>query len=753
MNKRLINLLALLFVLLLGTEAYAENRQADIEGTIEIPLAGLYKSNNMVRLNVHLKNNGEAFSGNMVIKRMNPDADQILSFKKEVTLKGGEEKWVYLDVPGENINGQQVAIGLMQKDSVVAQFPIAQNGNFNDLVVGVLSENPEAYDFLNLVKPWEQRNTIVKPLKAGDMPEESWILYNLDILALGGVPKGLTEPQIKAISEWVQSGGIMIVSGGESYASAKTTFGELLPFASTETSPRSLAELAEWAKVVPPVSTVQGLKESLDLFHIVDQGAGKVLVVAYDVLEEPLASWQGNKEVWLKIFKEFLLPPLTSIEARPMLDMNYGITELSYMIPGVASPNLAFIAFIWLLYIFIVSPVLYYYLKRKDKREAAWLVIPLLSIGLTAGVYFFGKYQVAKTDAIHTASMVNIVNDHLAKVDSATSILMVNGGSYTLKMNDNGLYIPGNAMGRPDASNLVKIKENGNIAFENVPYLSTQLAYGKSLRNDVGSFETMLYVEDNRLKGRIQNNTGLDLQDVGLRMGMQEFAIGALKKGEQTEIDQYFQKIYMSLPEPTDRNRIKEQTRLDRLQSLAKSTAWEWGQGALQPIQITGISTVEGFNLFDVLDRSEVPHYSTLVRQQTNLTSQPSGTVLFPYGTLPARMGEAQGSWSQFDPNVWELSEGFINFALKVHPDGIEVKRVEIPLNEAPYKPFEKKIYNVEKDQWETIQAEEPLVFEGKELAPYVTSGGEMVLRFRNQTAQNIVLPVPYFQVEGEEKK
>ncbi|MBP1933796.1 hypothetical protein [Ammoniphilus resinae] len=751
MKRNLISLLTLLFVLLLGTGAYAENRQADIEGTVEIPLAGVYKSNNMVRLNVHLKNNGEAFSGYMIIKQMNPNASEIPTMKKEITLQSGEEKSVHLNVPGENLNGQ-VAVGLVKRDMVVAQFPVAQSSNYNDLVIGVLSENPEAYDFLNLVKPWEQRNTIVKPLTAEDMPEESWILNNLDILALGEIPKDLTELQKEAIKEWVQSGGILIVSGGKSFGTAKASFGEVLPVTSTELAQRPLTELAEWARVDPPVPNVPALKELPTLFHTEDQGAGKVLVVAYDISQEPLATWQGNKEVWLKIFQESLLPSLNGYEAGPMLDMNYGVVELSYMIPGVTSPNLAFIALIWLLYIFIVSPVLYYYLKRKDKREVAWVVIPLLSIGLTAGVYFFGKYQVAKTDTTHTASMVNIFNDHFAKVDSAISLLMVNGGNYALQPNDNSLYIPGNGLGRPDLSNPVIIKENGNIAYENVPYLSTQLAYAKSVRNDVGSFETKLYVEDNRLKGRIQNNTALDLQDVVIRMGMQEFAIGALKKGQQMEIDHPFQKIYMSLPEPADRSRIKEQTRLDRLQSLAQSTAWEWGKASSQPILITGVSSDQGFDPFDVLDRSEIHHYSTLVRQQANLSSQPGGMILFPYGTLPARMGEAQGSWSQFDQNVWELSEGFINFALKVHPDGIEVKRVEIPLNEAPYKPFEKKIYNVEQDQWEAIRTDVPLVFEGDEWAPYMTSGGEIVLRFRNKTAQNIVLPVPYFQVEGEEK-
>jgi hypothetical protein len=116
------------------------------------------------------------------------------------------------------------------------------------------------------------------------------------------------------------------------------------------------------------------------------------------------------------------------------------------------------------------------------------------------------------------------------------------------------------------------------------------------------------------------------------------------------------------------------------------------------------------------------------------------------------RNGEIKGMVNQL-PDGWQIQKGSINFALKVEKTNqIDIKKVEIPLNETPYEPFEKQIYNVKTDQWESIQGKALCHIGQDQLAHYVTTGGEIVIRLINPTEQKWIAPIPYFQVEGVKK-
>lgn len=76
-----------------------------------------------------------------------------------------------------------------------------------------------------------------------------------------------------------------------------------------------------------------------------------------------------------------------------------------------------------------------------------------------------------------------------------------------------------------------------------------------------------------------------------------------------------------------------------------------------------------------------------------------------------------------------------------------------VPLNEAPYKPFTKNIYNVKKEQWETLDPDQPLILSEDEKDAYITPKGEIVLRFIHDSEERVFLTQPYFLVEGEVNK
>jgi hypothetical protein len=735
-------------ILLLCFPAWAMDGQSEIDMTVDMPLKGIYKPMNdqVVSVNVHLRNRGEPFAGEIVLRGGERTIDQDLSYRQEVIIPTQGKIEVSLRVLSNRLGSDRgVGVALLQKGKLVNWTPLSIGEVHQEWVVGVLSSTPDAFSFLNLAQTEPKRGISVRQLKLADMPEDAWTLDSLDVLALGNIPAGLTEKQQQAITNWVKSGGVLVVSGGKSLASVKAAFPELIPYSSDTAMENAkspiLAELSDFGSVRNFPQQIETLKSVPHLLTYSKAGNGKVLILAFDFTKEPFAGWSGNKQLWSTVLSQLL----SDADFQKQNDLaNNQLIETSRLIPGVTPPNLPLITGLWVIYILLIGPLLYIFLKKKDRREWAWGAIPLVSIVLAVGIYFLGKYQVAKTDVIHTASLVEILDPHLAKVKSAASVLMIQGGNYTVKRPSDSLFYA-NFIGRA-SEDPVLIKVDGSIQYEHVPYLTAQQAYAEMFRNNLGSLRTTLYVENNRLKGAIQNQTSFPLKEARIHLGAQVFELGNLNQGQLVQVNQPIQKIYLPQRDEEQLDQQKPPSRWDLLETIVNN-----GKDPNLPVksslQITAHSE-KGVPAFDAADRKETAYYSTLLVQNVQMDPAANGKVIYPFGSLPARIGEASGKWEPVQ-NGYQLDNGFLNIALKVQPEQFLAEKVEIPINEAPYRPFTIKLYNVKKNEWESVEQTKPLLLIREQLHNYLTPQGELIIRFINPTESRLILPIPYFQSEG----
>ncbi|MEW9671009.1 hypothetical protein [Ammoniphilus sp. 3BR4] len=733
-----------------GQIAEAEEKALDMDVSIEVPFHGIYKGGKMVRFSVHVKNHDEPFSGEMMVKQLDFVQPQTLSSPKQFQMEANEEKIVTIDVNSDQLmnGGRQVGVSILQDGKEVDWVPVHGLAPHHEWLIGVIAKDSNAFHFLSMAQPENGRNLSVKQLEPDAIPDESILMNHLDLLAIGDLSDDLEEDQINAIKEWIGSGGVLLVSGGKSYETVSKSFGDLLPYRSSETTLRDISsDLERLTDLKAPVEPVSVLKEAKNLFHTEKFGQGLILTVAYDVTEEPLVSWQGNKTLWHQALNQWLLDAMVRKDMRPLID--HGLLDVSYMTPGVTPPKFPLIAIIWGVYLLVVTPGLYLFLKRRDKREWAWILIPSLSILLTAGIYMLGKYWVAKEDSVHTVSSIQILDEQQAEVSSAASFLMVEGGTYTVDKADGTTIIP-LQIGNPQIEEKALSLELGAVQFKKIPYLSMKEVYSHSIRKDIGHIENQLYIEDERIRGKVGNLTSFDLKNVLLTVGMQEIPLGDLPMGKEMQIDKELQRVYVPESSLLDWQRegrfLSRWERMERLQRTSYDL-----NGSSIPVMISGLSE-EGIEIFNVRDREEEKYFSTMIRQSVALSPLPNGKQIFPYGTLPLRLGETKGNWEGMLGGYY-LSNGFMNFALKVQPNGVGVNRIVVPLNEAPYKPFTKNIYNVKKEQWETLQSDQPFVLSGAEKDAYITPQGEIVLRFIQDSEERVFLPQPYFLVEGEVNK
>ncbi|GAB7386934.1 hypothetical protein BSNK01_07700 [Bacillaceae bacterium] len=727
--------------------------------TYDLPLGGIVKSGDWTQLELRLQNRGEAFAGEVAIERLYPDQPQKSPIRKKVKLGQGEETQLSFIVPGEYV--VDGAVKIFDDQRVVQEEPIRNIERIEDgAVVGILSDRPESYHFLTLVPGEGAGRMAIRPLPAAEIPEDPLLLQTVDLLIVDKLERQrLNGRQAQAVERWVKAGGVMIVSGGEPYRFSRAMFPALLPLPYEGLERRTdLRELAAMAgEEALPFSSLETLKGVSGWVAAYEAGRGKVILPAFDPASEELSSWKGNVKLWQRIFADYRLSP--SLHAGKESDPYGRLVETRQQIPGVHPPSLKMITSVWAAYILLAGPVLYWFLKRRDRREWAWFIIPSLSLLLTVFVYTYGKQQIAGDNVIHTVSNVEILDPSLAHVESSASFFMVDGDAITLQTAEGAKAGPTQVSYREAGTVYYDRNERGQtlLHYENVPYLTLKQAYAEHFLTSAGQFVSRLHIRGDRLVGTLTNQTAYDFQQVIVTVGVQRFEFGPLKKGGTLSVDARMKKVLvpverMEQPRPHEDGGPAVPAEIARERLAVPSEAGDFlaDTGGLPAIEVLGVSE-DSVGVFRLSGKNAKATHWTYVRQLMRWQPDETEKWTFPYGTLPVTVEKAEGEGDTYPVEEgWHIRRGAVRFALWAQPRGIRTDRVEIPLHEAPFRPFAIRIYNVAAQQWEPVAKDRPLVIDGGNRERYLDPQGKVRLEIANPSEEALLSPYPYFYAEGE---
>ncbi|MGC5323864.1 hypothetical protein [Brevibacillus sp. SYSU BS000544] len=751
-RRILILVVALIYCSILPTSA-----TEDIDMEVTLPLGGLMKQGEWTRVEVKITNQGQDFSGTVQLEQKDfSPRDHANQFKQFVQVGKGETKKVNFEMPTDFLMNGDVFAHLQQGEKVIQTEAVVNNNQFMDRIGAVVDTNPNAFHFLSIRNEvngsWQEYN--IKAVRPNLMPEDAWILHNLDLLALGNADQSaLNEHQFKAIKEWVNQGGILLLSTGAGKDKILKQFEDVMPISAGRSGSKSqldeLRNLSGQERL--PITSLDVYNTDLPLFVSKQIGSGRILFVNYDVNAEPLASWQYNRQMWQHVLNTHkLIKPAESIGITNPMD--YSLRSLSRFIPGVSTPAVEWLAVIWIVYILVVAPLLYFLLKRKDRREWAWGVIPLLAIVLSAGVYTIGRLQITKSDASYNVTSVTILDDHTAKLATAATFLTVSGGSYQVK-SENGVHtIPLGALRGQDRFDNITLQhdeQNGNLfTYTQVPYLTGKQAVATSYRSDIGSFDNKLFVEQNQVKGSITNNTAFDMQNVYLDLGMQRFDLGSFKKGETKQVKETLKEIYLE-DELRDKQDVLAGPQLHEEIAQLKTSITKNGVMSVVT-RVVGVSE-QSLPVISMVGKEHNQFFYNVFNQQLKLAKSSNGRVHYPFGTLQVEAIREEGMTSRMGAFQWEVGKGSVTFRLYASPMDLAVTKIEIPLDYAPYRPFDKEIRNVKTNSWEKVNREKRIILD-KNVSDYINKDGFVEIRLSNTTNQRLSMPMPFFAVEGEER-
>lgn len=274
----------------------------------------------------------------------------------------------------------------------------------------------------NLVNPGASP---VRPLQFGrEMVPDRWIGFDAaDALVLGDFPHiSLAPTQIAALRGFVVGGGTLIAMGGSQAARlAGSPLKDLWPLAPTTSVSASSGEVSGLVeRYVPnpqnggdrlggapvvvtrgnltPDAVLQGGTANAPLFSLRDNGAGRTLFLSFDPSQPPFKGWSGQGLLWREVFNKIVKTrPLDAISPEQMSGMganfgggNFGNGEYTPTsatdilvsalgkAPQLKMPAVSDIAWFLALYVFFLVPLNYAILRFFDKRELAWVTIPVI---------------------------------------------------------------------------------------------------------------------------------------------------------------------------------------------------------------------------------------------------------------------------------------------------------------------------------------------------------------------------------------
>ena len=513
-----------------------------------ILLGGHARLGSWVAISVHLKNDGPAVSGEL---RLAGGAQGQTRFSKAVELptQSDQVHVLYAQPPAF---GGSLSVTLVDGDKTIASAkPTLTTHDATQLVVGVVAEHPERIvGNLDLLPNQNQVAPAIVSLTPDDLPErvEAWAA--IDRLVWQDVDsERLTTPQRAALTAWIAGGGRLVIAGGTSGPKALSAFPDsLLPYRPVVTTDVPAASLSGILCQAPPgATTLPALSGSLiegrTLASVGGQvvaaerpyGSGSVALIGFDPTVDWIAKTDTSGSLWRR-----LLPARTS-GGLTFSDDSMLVNAVSQL-PTLALPPITGLLALLIAYIVLIGPVNYLVLKRLDRREWAWITMPILIVVFAAGSYAYGA-ALRGSDVI--VNEIAIVRGAPGATEGAAQAYL---GVFSPSRSTYQVSVPGGA--------LLSTSINGDMfggvgsatvldVLQGDPARVRNLAVGfgslRTIRAEtpvpVPLIEADLRLEDGRLKGTIKNASEKQLEHPAVVLGQTVAVLDDLGPGAQATVD------------------------------------------------------------------------------------------------------------------------------------------------------------------------------------------------------------------------
>ncbi|MCB9420980.1 MAG: hypothetical protein H6667_14355 [Ardenticatenaceae bacterium] len=554
----IFHLVLLIFLSCVTAVPILAQEDSGITMTAQAGFDGFYKAEFGIPVYVNVANSGTAVTGELRIELGSAAIGDRIVYTNPIDLPTQSNKRVTLYV---NPVGFTNAITVQLVDgrgNLVAQAPTSTLSQLaaSDLLYGVVSPEPGELEFLENVTAHRSKAAVAF-LDLSDLPDVPPAWNGLDVLVLNDVDSGqFSAAQMAALQAWISTGGQLVVTGGPGWQKTAASLANWLPV--TISGSESMADLPALSLKTgepfrdpgPYLVTTSSLRRGEMLFHqdglpllAADRmGRGSVFFLALDPKLAPLLDWDGSERLWAEVANR--VPDLPAWGSG-VKDSYSAVTAVSSL-PSLALPSTVMLVLFLFVYVIVIGPANYLVLKRMNRRELAWVTIPIIILVFTGLAYFTG-FQIKGNDTIVNQMAV-------AYGQSGSDEMRVQSliGLYSPRRSSYDMTVPGGTLTRPFEQGFSGVTGSGSI--DAIQRGSDVTLTG--IRVDVSGTETFIadyYGPTPDISGQasleivgtavnlqatIQNNSDIPLQTVSLLMGSSIVEVGDIGPGQTAVVNE-----------------------------------------------------------------------------------------------------------------------------------------------------------------------------------------------------------------------
>lgn len=704
----------------LKVNASKNNSKYDL--SISYGIDGRYKYLKYMPVTVQINNLEQDFNGEVEVRVTSDSNGGYDAYCKEVSASKGEN--ISVTIPVKFLEGNNTGtVCIIENGKVLYEEKLLiSSGRISDgnAFTGLLSDDPTALGYLGNITYFDSNYSNTGKMNCvnltEDMLDENGLnIDGLDVIIINNYNMAnLSDNQYNSLNNWVNSGGTLLIgAGGNESKTINNINKSFLNITSNGTSEQNVKTGSESLNLILSQITLEDSVVTVnsnenELVYSLDRGAGKILITAFDLGLEPFISSNDAVIMLQDMLKGTFDKIYEGNYQGGYYSASYEVSNLLGNIPVDNTVSTLTLGIVLGVYAILVGIVIYLILKKMEKRDLIWGLIPITAIVFTVMIYFLGSKTKIKDVIVNSTNIISVDEDGRGQINSYIGIASKNKGNIKiekeedLKMqyisDDYYYYGEKNYNGKTLRVKTTYTNDNSyfTVANNNVAEVNKFKISGKEIV--MPKVENTLSIKDGKLEGTIKNNLDSDIKKLVIVSGKTVWDLGQVNKGEEISIadldnnassgllgyvnslsNEYYESRWNDQIDSKD-PKFKNIQRYTSLLTLLGDT--DYLGTTTKIIAITDLPVDYSLNL----ESKSISNYNlTAVIQEANIDfKDESGNISFPEGYFSYTVSELDNrvDYDYYDGYIY--GEGEIVLDYKID-DNVDVKEITI---------------NVYTDQW-----------------------------------------------------
>ena len=751
--------------------------EASAAATLEVKatagVSGKAKYQSVVPLQVTVKNNGADFSGDMAINSSN-SYEAASALVVPIDIAAGEEKTFtfYLDGLADYSYSDTDLFAFYEGDIEKGK-KIAYKGtkrlqsNFLDpssTFIYTLTDKSDRLSALLRLSTFVAQSNVevfnINQLKDYTLPEDSQGLAMANVIVVDEVAiADLTQKQQEALLKWVQDGGTLLLGAADQINATAGIFKEYLPLSlsqeMTAISAEALTKMSGGGIFTQPISVYSATSSEGSLPVLTENntvlaakkkvGSGEVIQTTFSLGDQPLASMDGYGALLAKVIniQSISQQGIMRQGQSPLDQISYELRNINELFPSF-EVSVSYMLIVIILYILIIGPILYFILKKADKREHAWWIIPSISVVLSIVLFIVGAKDRIVQPQVQQSAFYKVNEDNSVNGYYVESILTNRSGDFVVNADQNTTAVAlrnynnfTGTMGPLHESSYIKENASGStLTLRDLSYWSVQSFGGKTSAQNIGKMDIDITLKNEKLTGTVKNNFPFALKDVTLISGVKEVKLGDIEANGTLQVNKELKTTVLQKPSifnnynysyPSKKDEV-DPMRIERMKTLAlplvekdnQPILTAWTDQAVVGVELETSANMSPITMLVQPFKGKVELTGPFTMKRNN----------FSYSVEPL---SANGYYEKIEEelNKWYLSEGLYEVTMAMPDqfmDAVESLN-ELTISNKDVSRMQLSIWNNETNIYEPL-VDTKQVFTDK-VSTYFNQDGELRIEIK----------------------